>query len=111
MGFEISGEGLDLHGLVTPDSSKDESSRLKILCQAGVLANEAQLEKGPEGWRGQGDGVDVAFLVLASKLGLQYEDVRSRCPEFGRIPYESENAFSASKLTRKWVFPGIWEPI
>lgn len=95
-GFEVSGEGLDLHGLITPEPSAAEAARLKLLCHAAVLANEAHLEKGADGWQGSGDGVDVAFLVLASKYGLQYEDVRGRCQELGRIPYESENAFSAS---------------
>jgi len=94
--FDVSGEGLDLHGLVTPEASGTDASRLKLLCHAGVLANEATLEKEPDGWVGHGDGVDVAFLVLASKSGLQYENVRSRCQELGRIPYESANAFSAS---------------
>jgi len=95
-GFEVSGEGLDLHGLITPEPSDAEAARLKLLCHAAVLTNEADLEKGADGWQGSGDGVDVAFLVLASKYGLQYEDVRGRCQELGRIPYESENAFSAS---------------
>jgi calcium-translocating P-type ATPase len=95
-GFEISGEGLDLHGLITPEPSDAEAARLGLLCHAAVLSNEAHLEKGSDGWQGSGDGVDVAFLVLASKYGLQYEDVRSRCQELGRVPYESENAFSAS---------------
>ena len=95
-GFEVSGEGLDLHGLVTPAVSGADADALKLLCHAGVLANEASLERGADGWEGRGDGVDVAFLVLASKLGIQYEDVRSRCQELDRIPYESANAFSAS---------------
>ena len=95
-GFEVSGEGLDLHGLITPEFSDADADRLKLLCHAGVLANEAHLEEGPDGWEGRGDGVDVALLVLASKFGLQYEGARSRCQEFGRIPYESVNAFSAS---------------
>lgn len=95
-GFEVSGEGLDLHGLITPAASAAETAALKLLCHAGVLANEAYLGKGPDGLEGHGDEVDVGFLVLASKCGLRYEAVRSRCQELGRIPYESINAFSAS---------------
>ena len=95
-GYEVSGEGLDLHGHITPETSAADGSRLALLCHAGVLANEAHLEQGPEGWEGRGDGVDVALLVLASKLGLQYEDARSRCQELARIPYESMNAYAAS---------------
>jgi len=94
--FEVSGEGLDLHGLITPVAAAADTARLKLLCHAGVLANEAHLGKGVDGLEGYGDEVDVGFLVLAGKLGFGYEAVRSRCQELGRIPYESINAFSAS---------------
>jgi calcium-translocating P-type ATPase len=94
--FDVSGEGLDLHGLISPQPQGTDRERLEMLCHAGLLANEAQLEQGPAGWEGRGDGVDVAFLVLAGKFGLQYEHERSRCQQLGSIPYESANAFSAS---------------
>lgn len=94
--YEVSGEGLDLHGLITPAASAADTARLKLLCHAGVLANEATLDKGADGLEGHGDEVDVGFLVLAGKLGFGYEAVRSRCQVLGRIPYESVNAFSAS---------------
>jgi Ca2+-transporting ATPase len=94
--FDVSGEGLDLHGQITPQPQGADRERLEMLCHAGLLANEAQLERGPAGWEGRGDGVDVAFLVLAGKFGMQYEHERSRCQQFGSIPYESVNAYSAS---------------
>ncbi|RLA04429.1 MAG: haloacid dehalogenase [Gammaproteobacteria bacterium] len=96
MAFDVSGEGLDLHGQITPQPQATDRERLDMLCHAGLLANEAQLEQGPAGWEGRGDGVDVAFLVLAGKFGLQYEHERSRCQQLGSIPYESANAYSAS---------------
>jgi Ca2+-transporting ATPase len=104
--FEVSGEGLDLHGevtnideiLTTNMRSGDEESvnTLELLIHAGILANESYLEETPQGWRGQGDMVDVAFLVLASKYGIAYNDSRKRCTELAQIPYESENAYCAS---------------
>ena len=94
--FDVSGEGLDLHGRVTPLPGDEQQRRLDLLCHAGLLANEAELEQGKDGWTGQGDGVDVALLVLARKFGLQYEHERSVCQQLGSIPYESENAYSAS---------------
>jgi Ca2+-transporting ATPase len=94
--FDISGEGLDLHGRVTPPPGDEQQRRLDLLCHAGLLANEAELEQGKDGWTGQGDGVDVALLVLARKFGLQYEHERSVCQQLGSIPYESANAYSAS---------------
>ena len=103
--YQVSGEGLDLHGEVislTDDvnsevlMSESKTHSLELLIHAGVLANESYLEKAPQGWRGQGDMVDVAFLVLASKYNITYKDVRKRYPELAEIPYESENAYCAS---------------
>jgi len=103
--FDVSGEGLDLHGEILPSSSSNLNKNtieqttkqaLKLLTYAGLLANESYLEETREGWQGQGDMVDVAFLVLASKLGINYQEVRSRYREVGQIPYESENAYCAS---------------
>jgi len=96
--FHVSGEGLDLHGEVTSldDVVVNKSSSLELLIHAGVLANESYLEKTDQGWRGQGDMVDAAFLVLASKYGITYKDARKRSTELAQIPYESENAYCAS---------------
>ena len=96
--FQVSGEGLDLHGEITSldDSVINKESPLSLLIHAGVLANESYLEKTAQGWRGQGDMVDVAFLVLASKHNVAYKDVRRRYSELAEIPYESENAYCAS---------------
>jgi magnesium-transporting ATPase (P-type) len=94
--FEISGEGLDIHGTVTPTAAGVERERLRLLADAAVLANESSLELKADGPVGHGDGVDVAFLVLAEKLGIDHRETRKRCTELGRVPYESANAFSAS---------------
>jgi magnesium-transporting ATPase (P-type) len=104
--YQVSGEGLDLHGEVTerdavltnklPASEESKVHSLELLIHAGILANESYLEKTTEGWRGQGDMVDVAFLVLASKYDVGYEESRKRYIELAQIPYESENAYCAS---------------
>jgi magnesium-transporting ATPase (P-type) len=95
-GFDVSGEGMDLHGNIMPATAGEEAAHLRLLAEAGALANEARLDADEDGWLGRGDGVDVAFLVLAAKLGVDYEELRRRCPAFARVPYESVNAFSAS---------------
>jgi Ca2+-transporting ATPase len=96
--YYVSGEGLDLHGEVTSldDTVVNKASSLELLIYAGILANESYLEKTAQGWRGQGDMVDVAFLVLASKYDIAYKDARKRSTELAQIPYESENAYCAS---------------
>lgn len=94
--FMVSGEGMDLHGHITADGHACDVERLRLLCTAGILANESNVEVQDGKWFGQGDKVDVAFLVLASKFGLDYQIVRSRCQELSKIPYESHNSFGAS---------------
>lgn len=109
--FKVTGEGLDLHGEVTEQADitfnleqhqtqqrvgQQSNQELALLVNAGILANESYLEKTAQGWRGQGDMVDVAFLVLASKFDINYQEVRSRSKGLAQIPYESENAYCAS---------------
>lgn len=94
--FVVSGEGMDLHGRITSENGAENIDRLGLLCTVGVLANESSLEMRNGKWVGQGDMVDVAFLILANKFGLDYQVLRSRCRELNKIPYESHNAFAAS---------------
>ena len=110
--FKVSGEGMDLHGGITPvGKTSNEATNLQVsstpvvqqdnhllelLCDAGILANESNLILKNNTWTPQGDAVDVAFLVLAAKYGLDYNETRARYPELGQIPYESELAFCAS---------------
>ncbi len=78
------------------EAAPDHQSRLLSLCLTGVLANESHLEYGGEEWFGDGDIVDLAFLVLAKKLGLSVSDLQMRHDRLDLIPYESERAFSGS---------------
>jgi len=94
--YEVSGEGIDLHGEVLPVDAAKEDACLRLLCASGLLANESRLEKKGDRWVGHGDRVDVAFLVLAAKYGLDGDEAPARWPELERVPYESEHAYSAS---------------
>ncbi len=112
--FKVSGAGLDLKGTVvsaeedTHNSFKNNipynkntqnqqsATELELLINAGLLANESYLEETSHGCQGQGDMVDVAFLVLASKFEINYQDARTDYNELAKIPYESENAYCAS---------------
>ncbi|MDZ7669878.1 MAG: hypothetical protein U5Q16_10800 [Gammaproteobacteria bacterium] len=62
----------------------------------GLLANESYLDYAGGEWVSDGDIVDVAFLVLAKKLGLSLSRVREEWEQVDLIPYESERAFSGS---------------
>ena len=69
---------------------------LEVLCEAGLLANESHLDYSGGEWVSDGDIVDVAFLVMAKKLGLSVSGLRARREQLDAIPYESERAFSGS---------------
>ena len=70
--------------------------QLRELCITGVLANESHLDYSGGEWASDGDIVDIAFLVLAKKLGLSISDIRKQQKQLDIIPYESEKAFSGS---------------
>ncbi len=95
--FNISGEGIDIHGDITAaDSHTTKNKQLEPLIRSGLLANEANLHQENGNWQATGDGVDLALLVLAGKYGLDFQQTHSSYPQLGAIPYESENAYSAS---------------
>jgi len=93
---EASGEG------VAPGAvdAQGKEERLREICVTGVLANESYLDYSGGEWVSDGDIVDVAFLVLAKKLGLSLSEIRERERRLDLIPYESERALSGS-LTRE----------
>ena len=95
--YSVSGEGMNMHGDITPDQiDKENPETLKLLLSGGVLANEAYLDRIDNNWVSHGDHVDIAFLVLVNKVGPDVKDIRKRYTEIGNIPYESHNAYSAS---------------
>lgn len=90
--FEVTGEGVSPGGEVRGEDIR----QLDELCITGVLANESHLDYAGGEWASDGDIVDVAFLVFAKKLGLSLSQIREQQRRLELIPYESEQAFSAS---------------
>ncbi|WP_135081120.1 HAD-IC family P-type ATPase [Terasakiella sp. SH-1] len=86
--YDIAGEGY------SPKGTLDfKAGRLAV---AASLCNEATFRLEKEGYHHFGDAVDVAFLVMAAKGGLDRELLLERHPEHGFLPFESERKFSAS---------------
>ncbi len=83
--YEITGVGYNDKGKVADVAS------VKRIAKLGFLNNEAGLEKTRKGWQHYGDSIDVAFLALGMKAKIAGEQLKI----IGRIPYESENKFSA----------------
>ena len=94
--YSVSGEGTDLHGKISADSQETSEELLQSLYAGGILANEARHEQTDSEINFQGDSVDIAFLVLAEKSGMETQATRRRFTELGNIPYESHYAYAAS---------------
>lgn len=99
--YEVSGEGLNIHGDIRDRAGqRAQAEEIEQLVLAGLLANEASLSpaeiKNGEDWLARGDGVDLGFLILAQKYGIDQQCSQQLYPELSAIPYESENAYSAS---------------
>ncbi|MGM0766714.1 MAG: cation-translocating P-type ATPase [Pseudomonadota bacterium] len=95
--FEVTGEGVAPGGEITGHGGAQVDTgpeTLRELCVAGVLANESHLDYSGGEWVSQGDIVDIAFLVMAKKLGMSITDLRTRQEQVALIPYESEKAYS-----------------
>ncbi|QED38697.1 HAD-IC family P-type ATPase [Antarcticibacterium arcticum] len=100
--FHVAGQGYNGNGNV--NSEKDplrpvlysERSELYRICRTAVFANEALLVNNGETWEHAGDSMDVALLGLSYKLGLVPEEMCAGENTVIKIPYESQNKFSAA---------------
>ena len=98
--FEVSGEGYNGEGEVREPNSKHISdrswNRLWKLSKMAMLANEGVLVKKPDsGWEYSGDAMDVAFLALGYKMGLDVPEITGSLRPLLAIPYESDNGYAA----------------
>lgn len=94
--ISIGGQGYNDEGRASLGDGREIDEQLNIriveLARAAVLCNEASLTKGEDGWRHSGDSMDIAFLALGRKLGIDTEDRGSILAE---IPFESEKRYAA----------------
>jgi len=91
--IEVTGQGYNDEGKIMGDNL-NHTDELKYLCSMGILNNEAVLEKKDGSFIHHGDSIDLAFLSLGLKNNINETDL-NKFNIFGRIPYESENKFSA----------------
>jgi potassium/sodium efflux P-type ATPase len=101
--FTLSGEGYNGEGKISADDGSEMSSvrdRSKRLAELAILANEGYLVEENGDWKHRGDAMDVAFLAMGYKLGLNPAEVKQEFDVTGEIPYESELKFSAAFYER-----------
>jgi magnesium-transporting ATPase (P-type) len=97
--IEVGGEGYAPDGAITVDGNDPPgdgpAAILRLLGESAALCNEASIRFTAAGADHLGDTVDVAFLVLAAKLGLEPETVRASWREAALVPYEPERRYGA----------------
>ena len=71
-------------------------SDLPDLLRAGLLCNDARLERDADQWRIVGDPTEGALAVLAAKAGLDLSCESELRPRTDVIPFESEHRFMAT---------------
>jgi magnesium-transporting ATPase (P-type) len=92
-GYAGEGEVLDTGGAPVAGPARE---RLEHLARAATITNEAALERTDGGdWMHRGDAIDVAFLALTYKLGLDPTGIREAAPAVAEIPFESERRYAA----------------
>lgn len=100
--FEVGGEGLELEGAIAPNDARGDAQDaqslpdLRALAEAAILTNEAELNDQNGVIEAQGDAVDVAFLVLAAKAGIDRGALKARWEKRAGVEYEPKRGFSAS---------------
>lgn len=91
-GYEAEGEFRDDAGPVDPE----RDPALLLVLKVGLLANRAEVRRGEDGWRVQGDPTEAALVVLARKAGLERDRLLEEWPQEREIPFSSERMWMAT---------------
>lgn len=96
---EVAGEGYRPDGGVTIEGrapTHQEKAGFAELAHSAALCNEAELRLAEDRVHHLGDTVDVAFLVLAHKLGIDPARAKGLNPQLSIIPYEPQRRYGAA---------------
>ncbi len=93
--FDVDGTGYNDVGNIIPVNNANIENA-KYISILGNINNEAMLEKTRGKWNCFGDSIDIAFIALSMKLGVNDIDYK----KIYEIPYESEKKYSAFFYTK-----------
>ncbi len=93
--FQITGDGYSPEGEFLADDchtpiSATSHPNLAALLLAGVLCNDAALQKENGEWAILGDPTEGSLLVAAAKAGFSQSEWTYRLPRIGEFPFSSE---------------------
>ncbi|MBN1167099.1 MAG: HAD-IC family P-type ATPase [Methanospirillaceae archaeon] len=97
--YEVSGTGYNGIGIITTPDGRNpgdpDLTRIHRLCYIATLCSEAKLKRSADTWIYTGDPIDVAFLALAHKAGIDTNDLIRKVQRPLFIPFEAERRYSA----------------
>ncbi|MDZ7787805.1 MAG: HAD-IC family P-type ATPase [Halofilum sp. (in: g-proteobacteria)] len=74
-----------------------DDERLAELLRAGLLCNDASIERDASGqWQLQGDPTEGALIAVARKAGLDPDTEAARWPRIDAVPFASEHRYMAT---------------
>lgn len=95
--LDVTGAGYaPIGGIVPRQGCGDDPARLRHALEIGVACNEGELRRRGETWAWRGDPTDVALLALATKGGVDRDELLLRLPRVNEIPFEPDWRYSAS---------------
>lgn len=97
--LDIQGEGFDISaGFERVEGGADDpaSRAIHALGHSSALCNDASFDPALGEASASGDTVDIAFLVLAAKAGINVSHLRRHAPRVAEIPFSAERRFAAS---------------
>ena len=90
--FEVSGEGYDLQGEITPAEGNTADIDIALLMVPIVACNDSHVQDG----KAVGDPMEAALHVLAAKSGLHRNEVERKLPRLAELPFDSKHKFMAT---------------
>lgn len=90
--IDVTGTGYEPVGEFKVKSNNIDTrshSNIQTLFSIAALTNDADLEKGHEGYKILGDPTEGALVVLAEKAGLNRQVVNESYPRIEEIPFDS----------------------
>ena len=97
--IEAEGVGYEPHGGFTLDGEEIRIEDYDIACEiirAGLLCNDAVVERKDDAWKPEGDPTEAALIVLARKAGFEPDRENGDCPRVDVIPFASERRYMAT---------------
>jgi len=97
--YRVDKDGLysDIEGIESTRIMKlKEDTPLYLTLLAGVLDNQASLQRQGDGIVSKGDPTEVALLISGSQAGLWREELLAHYPLVDEIPFDSNTRFSAT---------------